>query len=104
VVLQDVIYISIIILFALRKSICIQSFQRTARPPDLLLLLTIQSTIKTWDIGPQERTDLALGSLDWSLVSIRKTRSGQLVLRSFLRALTAEGLPNPLQFQERTFI
>jgi hypothetical protein len=39
-----------------------------------------------------------------SLVSVRKTISGWWVIMSFLRALTAETFPSPLQFQDRIFI
>jgi hypothetical protein len=40
----------------------------------------------------------------WNLVSVKNTISGWWVLISFLRALTAEIFPNPLQFHERIFI
>jgi hypothetical protein len=40
----------------------------------------------------------------WNLVSVKKTISGWWVWMSFLRALTAEIFPSPLQFHERIFI
>jgi hypothetical protein len=40
----------------------------------------------------------------WNFVSVRKTISGWWVSMSFLRALTAEDFPSPLQFQKKSFI
>jgi hypothetical protein len=50
------------------------------------------------------KLDLTFLSEALSLVSIRNTTSGAWVLRSLFKALTAEGLPSPLQFQDRSFI
>jgi hypothetical protein len=78
--------------------------QNIARPPLLFLLLIVQSTQKWLERLLPKELDLSKKSAFWNLVSVRNTISGLWVRMSFLRALTAEIFPSPLQFQERIFI